>query len=311
MNLEGLRSFLAIAHEKSISKAAQFLHVTQPTLSARIRNMEEALGFPLLERNWEGVKLTRQGYYFLPYAIQLLQNLNNAAAVLTPFNGEYNTSFEEVTNNANRLIIGMDPWLAPVFLKPVIDELRLQFPDLNVKFITRPSQTIMDMIEYGGAHLGICYEMKSSKRLHLNVLLEDETVLLCSSHNQAESYSDLSKLSQVQEPFLVFDNPILASHSYFTAPMFKMLDIKQFRTVDDMNLMLHMIALGEGYTVVPQSCVFKLSEWCALPIRVIPQGKRLPAITVQLAYLQAPAFTEPIECITRKLSSYCEKQYNN
>lgn len=50
MDLEGLHSFATIAKEKSISKAAQTLHVTQPTLSARIRKLEEGMGVKLLDR---------------------------------------------------------------------------------------------------------------------------------------------------------------------------------------------------------------------------------------------------------------------
>jgi len=306
LDLEGLRSFLAVAREKSISKAAQSLHVTQPTLSTRIRNMEEGLGFPLLERNWDGVKLTRQGYYFLPYAIQLLQDLSNASTVLTKFvGGEFHTSFEEVMNNTNRLLIGIDSWFVPIFIKPVIEELRHDFPDLSYKFITRPTQTILDLIEYGGVHLGICYDIHSNGNFHTTSLIEDELVLLCCASYNTDIYNDLRNLNLIKEPFLLFDNPVLVSHSHFTTPIFKMLDIKQFHIVDDMNVTLNMIALGEGYTIVPKSSVFQLSDWKFLPIRVIPLGHQLPTIKIQIVYSNAKSFSEPIDGIARKLSSHC------
>ncbi|QTR05937.1 LysR family transcriptional regulator, partial [Saccharothrix algeriensis] len=61
---------------------AASLYVTQPTMSLRLRRLEEGLGFPLFERGWRGVTLTRQGAYFLPYAAQLVRDLASASEVL-------------------------------------------------------------------------------------------------------------------------------------------------------------------------------------------------------------------------------------
>ncbi|MNN01204.1 HTH-type transcriptional regulator CatM [compost metagenome] len=103
-----LQSFLAVAREKSISKAALFLHMSQPDLSNRLRKLEEGLGFALFERSWSGVQLTKLGSYFLPYAIQLMQELKDASIVLSFNSDDVVNSYEEIINRSDQLLIGID-----------------------------------------------------------------------------------------------------------------------------------------------------------------------------------------------------------
>ena len=59
MELRVLNYFLAVAREENITKAAQMLHITQPTLSRQIIQLEEELGVSLFIRSTKGVELTR------------------------------------------------------------------------------------------------------------------------------------------------------------------------------------------------------------------------------------------------------------
>ena len=61
MELRVLRYFLAVAREGSITGAANYLHLTQPTLSRQIRDLEEELGRPLLHRENHRITLTPEG----------------------------------------------------------------------------------------------------------------------------------------------------------------------------------------------------------------------------------------------------------
>ena len=61
MELRTLRYFLAAAQEKNITKAADILHVTQPTLSRQLTDLERELGVTLTLRGKNGLKLTEDG----------------------------------------------------------------------------------------------------------------------------------------------------------------------------------------------------------------------------------------------------------
>ena len=64
MNIDQLRYFLTVASARSISRAANELHLSQPNLSIAIRLMEDELGYELLKRTNRGVELTEKGRFF-------------------------------------------------------------------------------------------------------------------------------------------------------------------------------------------------------------------------------------------------------
>ena len=63
MELRVLRYFLAVAREQSISGAAEFLHISQPTLSRQLMDMEQALGKQLFIRGNRRITLTEEGMF--------------------------------------------------------------------------------------------------------------------------------------------------------------------------------------------------------------------------------------------------------
>lgn len=68
MELRHLRYFIAVAEEENVSRAALKVHVSQPALSRQVRDLEDELGFPLLERSAKSVRLTEAGRVFLTEA---------------------------------------------------------------------------------------------------------------------------------------------------------------------------------------------------------------------------------------------------
>lgn len=83
MELRHLRYFVAVAEERSVSRAAERLAIAQPPLSQQMRRLERELGFPLFERQPGGVILTRAGEALLPHARDLLRAAADATAAAT------------------------------------------------------------------------------------------------------------------------------------------------------------------------------------------------------------------------------------
>ena len=77
VNLRQLRAFVAIGRLASFTQAAALLHTTQPALSARIRELEDALAVRLFDRNTRSVQLTRAGDDLLPVVEQVLADLGS------------------------------------------------------------------------------------------------------------------------------------------------------------------------------------------------------------------------------------------
>ena len=78
MELRHLRYFVAVAEMENVSRAALKLHVSQPALSRQIRDLEDEIGFCLLERTAKSVRLTDAGHAFLNDARTLLQQADEA-----------------------------------------------------------------------------------------------------------------------------------------------------------------------------------------------------------------------------------------
>lgn len=73
MEIRVLRYFLTIVEEKSINKAAGVLHITQPTLSRQIAQLEDEVGVKLLQRGGRGITLTEEGILLRRRAEEILQ----------------------------------------------------------------------------------------------------------------------------------------------------------------------------------------------------------------------------------------------
>jgi DNA-binding transcriptional LysR family regulator len=78
MELDWLKDFLALAEQKTFSRAAEARHVTQPAFSRRIRALEEWIGTPLFIRGAQGAVLTSAGLFFQPLAQEMTRTLERA-----------------------------------------------------------------------------------------------------------------------------------------------------------------------------------------------------------------------------------------
>ena len=101
MNFQQCRYVHTISETGSFSKAAKKLFLTQPNLSASIRDLEEELGVLLFERSNTGAKLTDDGHDFLKYAKRILRELDL-------LKGRYHKSFKK---SVTTMIFCHFPWL--------------------------------------------------------------------------------------------------------------------------------------------------------------------------------------------------------
>ncbi|MBW4840500.1 LysR family transcriptional regulator [Paenibacillus timonensis] len=305
MDIEGLMSFLAVAREKSISKAALSLHMTQPALSNRLRKMEDGLGFALLERNWDGVRLTKQGYYFLPYAIQLVQDLHDAAAVLSFAPGERMLSFEEVINRSDQLLIGIDNWLAPRLAQPIIAAFHRTFPQLKYRIITRSTPALVDLVYHHGLHVGIHFHNEARPGLLSVPIIRDGIILIYHPDSAGEEIRpDLSNLDLVKHlPFLLFDNPTLVAHRHITSSIFETYGIEYLYAVDDLYTSAALISEGLAYTMLPKSCGLVFEQFdTAAKLKIVDLSGFAPT-DIRMLYSPDHPFIEEIECLRHTLTA--------
>ena len=118
-----LRYFVTAAEQGSITRAAEILHVAQPSLSQRIRTFEDLLGFDLFERSHGVIKLTEQGEIFLPIAKKLVLASDDAGIAVRNLR----------EGNVGTLRVG-GSWfnLERVACRRLIDQFTDDFPNVEV-----------------------------------------------------------------------------------------------------------------------------------------------------------------------------------
>jgi len=123
MELRHLRYFVAVAEEENVTRAAGRLHVSQPALSKQIRDLEDEIGFELLERSAKSVRLSEAGRTFLVEARAVLQRAEEAVR----------TAKAVATGHSGELNIGYAPMPTVQFLPSALQLFRSQLPGVRVR----------------------------------------------------------------------------------------------------------------------------------------------------------------------------------
>jgi len=165
MELRHLRYFQAVAEELSFSRAARRLHVAQPALSRAVKEVESALGTPVLERSRHHVRLTPAGAVLLHETASLLER------------------YEETLRRVQRTAAGEEGELRLGYIGPptqpflgrLLREYRRRHPLVAVHLEERTPERVWEMVRKGRLTLGITRPVAANKELGLKTFsLRDE-----------------------------------------------------------------------------------------------------------------------------------------
>jgi DNA-binding transcriptional LysR family regulator len=309
MDVDTIRSFLAVAKHGSISKAAASLYVTQPAMSQRLRRLEESLGFPLFERDWTGVAITREGSYFLPYAVQLVRDLSDAAEVLGQQSSPKPRSFAEVVAHPRKVILGVDNWLSEPSVRSVVQAALTRYELDDIQVITRPATTLIDLLELNQLDAALFYSPDPEYPFLAEAVSAEGMVLIhpegsaMTEHNQAGLRALLSGYR-----FVLFDNPVLKHHAAITTALIDTYEITRFHVVDAHCTMLSLIRLGECVTVVPAGTTVAHAAPSAGELMFTSLRAVLPDISVTVGMSDAGRSKGLSDYFPQNVSTFLQKQ---
>lgn len=170
MDIDQVRTFLAVAANGSFLEAASRLYITQSTVSARIQNLENYLRTKLFIRNRSGATLTPAGRRFLRYAKTLLLTMEQARHDLG-LPGRYRS-----TLTVGARIALWDAALLPRW----VGKMRAQMPDVSIRTEIGFEEDLMRRLVEGTLDIGLMYTPQYSPGLEVKHLF-DETLVLVSS----------------------------------------------------------------------------------------------------------------------------------
>ena len=137
--------FLAIAREQSITKAAETLHITQPTLSKQMMELESQLGKKLLQRGKKKITLTEEGAYLRSRAQEMIELMDKTEAT-------FRTETELIGGD---IYLGCGETAAMAFLTSIFQQMRQDYPELRLHIHSGDADAVLERLDKGLLDMGL------------------------------------------------------------------------------------------------------------------------------------------------------------
>ncbi|MFA5957618.1 LysR substrate-binding domain-containing protein [Hyphomicrobium sp.] len=167
MTLRELEYLVALAKYRHFGRAADACQVSQPTLSAQIKKLEDELGVALVERDSRGVILTSYGHETAARARRILLEIQ-----------QLKESVQQNQNpEAGTIRLGIFPTLGPYLLPHVVSPARKRFPDLELLLIEEKSSSLLSRLREGEIDAAILALPVNDSQLRTEFLFEERFFL--------------------------------------------------------------------------------------------------------------------------------------
>ena len=247
MELRHLRYFVAVAETENVSRAALKLHVSQPALSRQIRDLEDELGFALLERTAKSVRLTEAGRVFLTEGRAVLQRAEDAVK----------TARVIATGERTELHIGYAPSLTVRLLPASLRAFQAEMPKVRVRLHDLSTEEMLIGLREGRLHIAFLVRPVPAmlRGLRFVELMRDSLKLAIPPNHPAARRRAIRLIDAVREPFIAY------SHKEY--PEYHAMLVALFATTksnpriveehDGGSSLISAVEAGNGVAVVPGS----------------------------------------------------------
>jgi LysR family nitrogen assimilation transcriptional regulator len=167
VNLRQLEYFVAVAEHRSILKAAQSIHISQPSVSVQIKALEDELGVPLFERRRDGVILTPEGEEFLLHARAVLRTVDTARTSLQAFQ----------STPIGRVVVGIPGSLASLLTVDFVERTRAQLPNVQLRVVGGLSGHTRQWILDGRMDFGLVHDAEPGPGIDVERVFVEELFL--------------------------------------------------------------------------------------------------------------------------------------
>lgn len=243
VELRLLRYVVAVAEELHFSRAADKLHVAQPSLSKQIIELEAELGTRLFERTKREVSLTDAGKAFVQEARAALLHSHRAVHVA------------KANRHGSTFSLGYSPHINFEILFRVRSTLAAEFPNVKSSFVSAFSYPQLQMIRSGELHAGLVAMPLSADGVTIQTIHREPLVVAMSSKSHLHSKRTIHLAGLHKEPMVVIAKSIHPGfHDYLNKACrrygFEPTIVQEVTTLSEC---MRMVAEGVGYTLMPSS----------------------------------------------------------
>lgn len=244
MLLVHVEGFLEVARQGSVSRAAQSLYVTQPTLTARIHSLERDIGAQLFVRTRHGMRLTDAGRAFLPYAERAVRALRDGRHAID----------EAARGLAGQLLIAAAPAVSTYVLPAVLADFVARHPRVEVAVRTGHSEEVQQMVLREEAQLGLGRALRHPE-IDLIPFHEETLVLVVAAGHPYAGTSAVTMADVGEQQLIMFDRT--SSYYEITQAAFHAagVNMRGLMELDNIDAAKKMVERGLGVALLPSSAV--------------------------------------------------------
>jgi DNA-binding transcriptional LysR family regulator len=276
IQLVQVEGFLEVARRGSVSRAAEALFVTQPTLTARLHSLERELGTPLFVRTPHGMRLTDAGRAWVPYAERALRALVDGRDVL-----------EQVKSaSAGHLMIGAAPAVSTYVLPGLLEKFVAAHPRVEVSVRTGHSEDVVDLVLRDEVQIGLGRAIRHPD-LELRPFHTEELVLVCAPGHRFTRRRSVAMEEVAGEKLIMFD--LTSSYYEITQAAFLSAGVKLrgLMELDSIEAAKKMVERSLGVALLPRTAVAREVE--SKTLRLVRMKDAPPMYQSIVAYRRVDA----------------------
>ena len=237
MELKNLTTFLAVAEKETISAAAKHLHLSQPSLSRQLMELEKELGVTLFTRGNRKITLTEDGLLFRKRAEEIVELLEKTRS-------EFLSPRDTIAGNVS---IGAGETYVIQLLGAIIKEIQVEYPNIKFHFYSGNADEVKERLDKGLLDFGVVISPADVKKYHsLRLPAKDTWGVLMRKDSPLA-------VKEVITPKDLWDVPLITSRqSLVSSELSKWLkkDLKKLTVVATYNLVYNaskLVEEGVGY----------------------------------------------------------------
>src|SRR6186997_143048 len=270
MDLAALRIFLAVAHERSFSRAAAKVHRTQPAVSQAVRRLEVELGEQLFDRSSKNGTLTEAG--------RMLQNYGQRLVRLAE---EAESAMRELRDlRRGRVLIGANEAAIHTLL-PLMARFRQKVPDIAIDVRRVPARQIAVEVQQGSLDFGaLTFRPAEQGLLEVDVGSDELVLLLPPSHPLAKR-KQVSMADVAGEPVVAHNDPSPARERVLRMFEDQHIPLNMAISLPSLDGIKRAVELKLGVAMLPRRCAvteIASGRLVAVPITGVSRARQVMLI---------------------------------
>lgn len=276
MTITQLRYFQKACKLDNITRAAAALHVSQPSVSAAIRELEREFGFELLERRGRSFTLTPNGVAFLAEADRLLSHVD-----------DFQAAMRRLAHKSGPLLVGVPPMIGSLVLPLLYTSEEYHRNPFDMSIIEAGRQELLQRLNFDELDMAFIPHDQPLPDRYSGILITKLETVCCMSHRHPlANRDDISIDALLEQPLVLFKNSFFQTERIIARFEAGSITPKILLQSDQLSTIRKLIASNAAVGFLFRQVIDGLPEIAALPLNP-PMSTQVSLVWRSTRYLSA------------------------